>query len=119
MADVQGGGGVRIDIPEIKNAPINDSASGDNTIVAAVSGKRIAVLGVLVISDGAVDVRFEDGAGGTAKTGQMPLRAREGFVLPVGGPESYWWIGTANTLLNLELSAAVNVHGLVSYREIN
>ena len=119
MVDVQGTGGVRIDTPEIKSAVINDSSSGDNTIVAAVSGKKIAVLGVFVMSDGTVDVRFEDGVAGAFKTGQMPLEAREGFVLPIGGPESYWWIGSANTLLNLELSAAINVHGLVSYREID
>ena len=119
MADVRGGGGIRYDAPEIKTADINDSATPDNTIIAAVAGKRFAVLGVMVMSDGTVDVRFEDGAGGTAFTGQMPLRAREGFVLPIGGPECYWWIGTANTLLNLELSAAINVHGIVSYREID
>ncbi len=118
MADVRGHGGVRIDTPEIKTADINDAATPNNTIIAAVAGIRIAVLGVMVMSDGNVDVRFEDGAAGTAFTGQMPLQVREGFVLPIGGPECYWWIGSTNTLLNLELSSAVNVHGIVAYREI-
>ena len=118
MADVRGFGGQRYDAPEIKNAPINNGASGDNTIITAVAGKRFAVLGVFVMSDGTVDVRFEDGAAGTAVTGEQPLQAREGFVLPIGGPESYWWIGTVNTLLNMELSAAIQVHGCVAYREI-
>lgn len=119
MADVQGTGGMRIDIPEIKNAPINVSATPDNTIITAVVGKRIAVLGIFLMSDGNVDARFEDGVAGTAFTGQQPFQARDGFVLPIGGPESYWWIGTVNTLLNLELSSAINVHGCVAYREIN
>lgn len=119
MGDVQGTGGVRIDIPETKSAPINDGTSGDNTIVAAVVGKRIAVLGAFVMADGTVDARFENGVAGDFKTGEQPLQAREGFVLPIGGPESYWWIGSVNTLLNLELSAAVFVHGCVAYREID
>jgi len=101
----------------VLSADINDSTSGDNTIVAAAgAGVRIAVLGCVIVSDGTVDVRWEDGAGGTAKTGQIPLQEREGFVMPIG-PQP-WFVGTANTLLNLELSAAVNCHGIVSYVEM-
>jgi hypothetical protein len=100
-------------------ADINDASSGDNTIVAAAgAGKRIAVWSVLVVSDGTVDVRFEDGAGGTAFTGQIPLQEREGFSYSAGGIVPLW-IGSANTLLNLELSAAINVHGHVSYSVID
>lgn len=119
MGDVQGTGGVRIDIPEIKNAAINVGSSGDNTIITAVTGKRLAVVGVFLMSDGSVDARFENGVAGDFKTGEQPLEVRDGFVLPLGGPESYWWIGGVNTLLNLELSAAIQVHGCVSYREID
>jgi hypothetical protein len=96
-------------------AAINHSTSGDNTIVAAAGvGKRIAVWSVLLVSDGTVDVRFEDGAGGTALTGQIPLEQFRGFSYSAGGLVPLW-IGSANTLLNLELSAAVNVHGHLSY----
>lgn len=102
-----------------KYADINDSTSGDNTIVASAgAGKKIAVWAVMVVSDGTVDVRFEDGAGGTAFTGQIPLQAREGFTYTSGGIVPLW-VGTAATLLNLELSAAVNVHGSVSYSVID
>ena len=98
----------------VQSAAINTSTSGDNTIVAAAgAGLRIAVLGCIIVSDGTTDVRWEDGASGTAKTGQIPLQAREGFVLPIGIQP--WFVGTANTLLNLELTAAINVHGIVSY----
>lgn len=98
----------------VTSAAINTSTSGDNTIVAAQgAGKRIALIGCLIMSDGTTDVRWEDGASGTAKTGQMPLQAREGFVLPIGSQP--WFVGTANTLLNLELTAAINVHGIASY----
>lgn len=100
-------------------ADINDAVSGDNTIVAAqAAGKRIAVWSVLIVSDGTVDVRFEDGAGGTAFTGQIPLQVREGFTYSSGGLVPLW-VGSAATLLNLELSAAINVHGSVSYTVVD
>ena len=98
----------------VQSAIINDSVSGDNTIQAAAgAGLRIAVLGCVIVSDGTTDVRWEDGAGGTAFTGQIPLQEREGFVMPIG-PQP-WFVGSANTLLNLELTANINVHGIVSF----
>lgn len=96
-------------------ADINDSTSGNNTIQAAAgAGKRIAVWAILVVSDGTTDVRWEDGAGGTAFTGQVPLQAREGYSISAGGIVPLF-VGAANTLLNMELTANVNVHGFVSY----
>jgi hypothetical protein len=98
----------------VQSADINDASSGDNTIQAAAgAGLCIAVIGYHLISDGTVDYRWEDGAGGTAFTGQLPLQAREG--ISVGYGFQPMWKGSANTLLNLELSAAVNVHGQVSF----
>ncbi len=100
-------------------ADINDGGSGDNEIIAAqAAGKRIAVWAVMVVSDGTVDVRFEDGADGTKFTGQMPLQAREGFAHSAGGLVPLW-VGGAATNLNMELSAGINVHGTVSYTVID
>ena len=68
------------------------------------------------LAAGAVNVRFEDGAAGTALTGQMNLTTNSGFeasFCPVGHFET-----TANTLLNLELSAAVSVDGWLVYVEV-
>lgn len=50
------------------------SAGENNTLVAAVAGKKIRVL-AFAMSGGTLSgtVRFEDGAGGTALTGAMPL----------------------------------------------
>jgi hypothetical protein len=98
----------------VQSAVINCSTNGDNTIVAAAgAGKRIAVLGFSIISDGTTDARWEDGASGTAKTGQYPFQAREGISR--NGAIQPIFVGSANTLLNLELNAAVNVHGEVAY----
>ncbi len=100
-----------------QSAIINDSTSGNNSIIAAGgAGKRIAVWAILIVSDGTTDVRWEDGADGGSGTftGQIPLQAREGYSISAGGMTPLF-VGTAATALNLELTAAVNVHGFVSY----
>lgn len=99
-----------------KFAIIDAATSGDNTLVAAVNPKKIRVLSCYLIASAAVTARFEDGAGGTAKSGQMQLGANGGFVLPFN-PVG-WFETTANTLLNLELSGAVSVDGGLVYVEV-
>lgn len=99
-----------------KFAAISASSSGDNTLVAAVSGKKIRVISCMLIASAAVTVRFEDGAGGTALTGQMDLAANAGAVMPQA--ELGWFEGSSNTLLNLELSSAVQVSGCLVYVEV-
>lgn len=99
-----------------KFAVINVASSGDNTIVAAVTDKKIRVLQMMLMAGGDVDVRFESGAGGTALTGIMELLAQVGFVLPFS-PVG-WFETAASALLNLELSGAVNVDGVLAYVEV-
>lgn len=97
-----------------KRAVVDHAGNGDNTLVAAVTGKRIRVLSVILIMTGtAVTIRFESGAGGTALTGQMQPTQGGGFVLP---HNPYGWFETAaSTLLNLELSGAQSVDGCLTY----
>ncbi len=102
---------------EIKYAVINIAGSGDNTIVAAVAGKKILMLSCVIISGGDVNVRFEDGASsGTFLSGEMPLTANSGFQAAFN--EGGWFIGSTNTLLNIELSGAVSVDGMLTYVEV-
>jgi hypothetical protein len=90
------------------------STLGDNTLVAAVAGRQIRVLGfALVATGGANTVRFESGAGGTALTGQMDLGA-DGQLVPGFSPTG-WFQTAAGALLNLELSAATAVAGWLVY----
>lgn len=101
---------------ETKYAVIDAATLGDNTIVAAVTGKKLRVLALFVIAAASVTARFESGASGTALTGQMVLAANGGFSLPFN-PEG-WFETAANALLNLELSGAVSVDGAVTYAEV-
>lgn len=99
----------------IKYAAINVASSGDNTVVAAVAGKKISVLQVWMMAGAAVTARFESGAGGTALTGQAEIAANGGFIMPFS---NIGWFETASgSLLNLELSGAVNVDGVLAYIE--
>lgn len=101
----------------IRRVAIDHATSGDNTLVAAVSNTKIRVLAVCLIAAGAVTARFESGAAGTALTGQMNIAANGGFVLPFN-PVG-WFETAASDLLNLELSGAVSVDGVLVYQEID
>lgn len=101
---------------QVKYAVIDHASSGDNTLVAAVTGKKIRVLAYTLIASGAVTVRFESGASGTALSGQMSLASNGGVsagYLPDGHFET-----AAGALLNLELGGAVSVDGHLTYVEV-
>lgn len=94
-------------------AVIDNATSGDNTLIAAVTGKKIRVKSLFLIAADAVTIRFESGAAGTALTGQMVVAASGGFVLPYNG--NGWFITAASALLNLELSGNVSADGAFTY----
>ncbi len=100
-------------VVSVNFADIDVAASGDNTLIAAVAGKKARILSLLLVASAAVNARFEDGAAGAALSGQMNLTTNSGFVLPYN--PLGWFETTANTLLNLELSGATSVDGLLTY----
>jgi hypothetical protein len=104
-------------ILDVKRVVIDHASSGDNTLVTAVTGKKIRVLSLFLVVAGAVTIRFESGASGTALTGQMAFNAAgDGMALPFN---PLGWFETAlSTLLNLELSGAVSVDGAAQYIEV-
>lgn len=102
----------------IKRAAIDGATSGDNTLVAAVTGKKIRVLALMAVMTGtAVTIRFESAAGGTALTGQMQPTQGGGFVMPFN-PVG-WFETNSGELLNMELSGAQSVDGVLVYVEVD
>lgn len=103
---------------QIKSAPIAVSSSGDNTIVTAVAGKKIRVLGYVLVANAAVNTKWKSGAG-TDKTGLLYNAANGGVSAPVvGDPSEVFWFETAaGEALVLNLSGAVAVGGHVVYLE--
>jgi hypothetical protein len=84
--------------------------------VAAVTGKKIRVLAMALVANGAVNAKLQSGAGGTDITGLFYLAANGGFVLPYN--KVGWCETVASALLNLNLSGAVAVGGCLMYVEV-
>lgn len=99
-----------------KFATIAAASSGNNTLIAAVSSKRIRVLAAVFMGNGTVNVKFQDGAGGTDLTGLFYLIANTGACLPFN--PAGWFQTSVNTLLNLNLSGAIAVGGCITYVEV-
>lgn len=102
-------------VQTISRAAISAASSGDNTLVAAAVGLKTKVIGLMLVAAGSVVARLEDGAGGTALTGQMTLATGTPVILPVVPQGYHYFETTANTLLNLELGGAVQVSGWLLY----
>ena len=100
----------------VKYAKIDAASSGDNTLVSAVTAKKIRVLSLYYLAAGTVSVRFESGASGTALTGQAEHTAQTGAVLNRNADG--WFETAAGALLNMELSGAVSVDGALTYIEV-
>lgn len=101
---------------DAKYAIIDAALSGNNTIVAAVTGKKIRVLAYVLVASAAVTARFESAADGTALTGQMQVGANG--IVPSGYNPLGHFETVAGELLNLELSGAISVDGHVTYVEV-
>jgi hypothetical protein len=103
-----------------KHAVIDAASAGDNTIVAAVTGKKILVTSYLIVASGGANtlLRFESGAGGTALTGEMDLGDNLSLVCPYN-PGGCFAPTAAGALLNLQITAATSVDGHLTYVEID
>ena len=100
-----------------KFVKIDAASSGDNTVVAAVTAKKIRVLaGFFTMTGTAVTIRFESAASGTALTGQMTPSQGQTVVLPFN--PLGWFETVAGELLNLELGGAQSVDGALTYVEV-
>lgn len=100
----------------VKFAAINAASSGDNTIVAAVSGKCILVVGMFLLCADIVSLTVKSGAS-TSLTGAMPFAGKGGMVLPFQSAGHFK--AAAGEALVFNLSAAVQVSGGLAYIEID
>jgi hypothetical protein len=106
------------------STPINASADGDNTIVAAKPGMRIRVLGYVAIANSVVAAQFFSGASSNNNplTGPMQCGTSSdsgGLVAPLTPPipmgRDAWFVTGPGQALILNLSSAVQVSGHLSY----
>lgn len=112
MADVSASGGLEQG-RTYKTAAISAGALGDNTVIAAVTGKRIKVYAIVFNATGTVNAIWKDGAA-VNLSGDMNFQAREGFAVAVT-PPAYLLATAAGNAFILNLSAAVATDGWVAY----
>ena len=99
----------------VKRAKIDCASSGDNTLVAAQTAKKYVVMDVLAVAGGTVNIKFRSGT--TDLMGAIPLVANAGFA-PSEAAQAGHFETAPGEALNLNLSAAVQVSGWVTYVEI-
>jgi hypothetical protein len=101
----------------MKYAAISASSSGSNTVVAAVTGKRIRVLSYVMVAAGDVTATWKSASNNIS--GGMALAANGGAAPSAGQATPGGLIGQFETnqgeALNLNLSAAVSVAGHLTY----
>jgi hypothetical protein len=94
-------------------ASVSAASSGDNTIVAADTTRKIKVVSYVLVAAGTVNTTWKSGAG-TSLSGALPLVSNTGAAM-VGTGDS-WLLETAvNQALVLNLSGAIQVSGHISY----
>ncbi|HEX8266970.1 MAG TPA: hypothetical protein VF596_16330 [Pyrinomonadaceae bacterium] len=95
-------------------APIDVASSGDNTLVAAVSGRRIKVLDYTFVCSGTVNAKFRSNS--TDLTGAMAFVANSGIASAKGSISQGAILATqSGEALKLNLSSAVQVSGHLTY----
>ncbi len=95
----------------LSSAVVSFSASGDNVIVAAVSGQSTRVHRLYFVADGATAVTMKRGS--TALTGAMPLAAGVGIFLEFSSEP--WYQTGVNEDFVIASSMPVQVSGAIEY----
>jgi hypothetical protein len=98
----------------LHHLPISTAASGDTTILAAVTGKRLLLLSYALVASGAVAVKFKSGS--TDLSGAMALAANGSLT---GSLNKYGHVATAaGQALILNLGTGVQVSGHATVLEV-
>lgn len=98
---------------DLRFASIAASGLGTNPIVTPVADKRLWIVSFFLVAQGAVTAVWEDDDG-TDLSGGMPFLTSGGIVCP-GQASSPWSVTDVGKGLNLNLSAAVSVGGMLTY----
>lgn len=95
------------------SAAVAISSAGANAIVAATAGRKICVIGYVLMAAAAVNVKWQSAS--TDKTGLLYPAANGGAVAGLAPDYKFWFECAEGEALNLNLSGAVAVGGHVTY----
>lgn len=99
-------------IKQLNSAVINASASGDNTIIAAVTGRAINVWKLLFTTAAAVNVTMKAGAS-TSLSGALVFSGNGSIFFAYDG-SPYYYVPPGTAFI-INLSGAVGIAGTVYY----
>ena len=105
---------VQYGIFEYKTAIIDCGTLGDNTIVSAITTKRIKVYAITLVVSAAVNCMWKSGT--TAISGAMNFSANGGYSHVMQPPAIILQTNTGEALV-LNLSGATPVDGHIAYWE--
>lgn len=98
----------------VKNTFVTVTSLGSNEVIAAITGKRIRVVGLAVITTLANAIKFMSAATGISAT--LPLGANGGVVLPFN--EHGWFQTAEGEALNINLGTATSTGVQVVYQAL-
>ena len=98
----------------LTDAVVNSNATGDITIVAAVTGQQIHVYRLVIVVGAATNLTFKDGAS-TNLTGAMNMLANGSITLDYDGGSKAWFTTTAGNAFVINQSGTAQISGKVSY----
>jgi hypothetical protein len=101
----------------IKFVRVNATADGDNTVISAVGGKKLRVLGYALVVTAAGTITIQDSAGSPAVLAQFPLAANGG-VSYSGGLDAPAFETPSGNGLEINNPAGVDTLGHLTYIEI-
>lgn len=101
-----------LELKTCQTAKIDCASSGNNIIVAGVTGKKIKVYAIKVVFAGTVTAKFCSVS--TDLEGAQPFQAREGYTHAVN-PPAFLLATAVGEALNLNLSDAIGANGSIAY----
>lgn len=100
---------------DVKVVAVNATASGDNTVISAVSGKRYRILSINLWSDTALGIAIKDSSGTLVEAMTVAI----GGAIQINPPHGYVaQCGATNRALIVNLSSIGNVRGVIQYVEL-
>lgn len=100
---------------------IDEATAATHLLIPGLSGRRIAIMGLLLYANAAVTVTFGGHTSASSPPklndcGEFELAAKSGFVLPAtADPACAYFVADAGDSVYMTLGGAVQVSGIIRY----
>lgn len=103
-----------------QSAPVDFSTIASQTLVAAVTGKRVYVVGYVLLNGVATaqTIQFKSGSNLLGGVMSLPSAVGGGAVAPLAPPGRCWFFTDVGVALTMAMTAATQVGGHVEYIQV-